>query len=213
MEGCLICRDLEHCRLCDMGYYLVNGSCNSCGVALEGCRSCESETKCLACQGNYTVSRDFRCKELRAESAFEEVSLVTRYVSASVLSHTLRIKGSQFSAVDLDLSQYTTIVLLKAGGDEIELIIQSYEWGRNMKSIIFYTNNPFDFESENSGIQRMKLIDGRRLWLGEGRLLANSNFKVDANISLNMDADTAKTIMPESNNGGSLKVGYNINQP
>ena len=83
-----------------------------------------------------------------------------------------------------------------------------------MKSIIFYTNNPFDFESDSEGIQRMKFIDtGRRLEESAGRLLASTNFKVDANISLNMDASTAKTIMPQTSSSAGIHLGYNINEP
>lgn len=50
----------------------------------------------------------------------------------------------------------------------IDLTITSYEWGNNNDCIIFYTNNPFDFEIDGNGYSSMPLLKARRrLYDGE----------------------------------------------
>ena len=117
-----------------------------------------------------------------------------------------------------------------------------FEWGSNGNSIIFYTNNPFDFSDGASSINRMKFFQTRRLhkekedeyqedifeektvkeqttFIEEetkktGRILAGgNNFQIDANFSLSMSSTAVISTFPFVTQNNLLTLSYNINQP
>lgn len=76
---------------------------------------------------------------------YSELSLKSRYINASTLSHTLWVKGTTFEWTSADLSLHANISYLTDGGIVVSLTVYAFAWGANNDSIIFYTNNPFDF--------------------------------------------------------------------
>jgi hypothetical protein len=75
---------------------------------------------------------------------YTELSLKSRYVDDSTLSHTLWVRGSTFVYNDADLTLETALSYLAEGGDVLPLAITGYKWGSNHQHLVFYTNNPFD---------------------------------------------------------------------
>ena len=111
---------------------------------------------------------------------------------------------------DLDLRLTTSISYLMEGGVVTLLTISRYEWSSDYHSIVFTTNNPFDFSSENSGFRDMRLFSATRRLLAETK---STVFDPNVNFMLGMEEDTVGAILPSVTHGGSLELSYNINEP
>jgi hypothetical protein len=219
MEGCLVCRDSLSCRLCDAGYFLLNSACFSCSSAIAGCVLCSSSTVCTVCEGTLTLSNR-ACVVVSVEASpsrtYSELSLKSRYEDAFTLSHTLLVRSGFFSHSEVDLYSATQISYLMQGGATLLLSITGYKWESSFTSIVFYTNNPFDFEIIGGDLSAMQLIDIRVLAekTRDSRLLSRTtNFNFDADFQLSMGEATLLEILPSATHGGNLQLSYNINQP
>ena len=72
-----------------------------------------------------------------------------------MLKHTLWISGTAFSYTNKDIGLYSNISYVIGGGTVIDLTIIFVEWGELYRSIIFYTNNPFDLTKYTSSTMKM----------------------------------------------------------
>jgi hypothetical protein len=182
-----------------------------------GCIICDSSSVCLGCEGSYSLSVS-QCSEieLTAVATYEELKFTSAYVDSLTLSHTLWIKGSTFQHTNLDLSVNTNISYLSGQGVITYLTISRYEWSSDLHRIIFYTNNPFNFESEGSGYNSMALLNVRRIQEEQKkymRLMQTSNFDINADFMLEMSDSTVYAILSNPTHGGDLQMSYNINSP
>jgi hypothetical protein len=121
------------------------------------------------------------------------------------LSHTLWNKNGRFDHVDFDLIPETNITLLGAGGVVTDLTILTYEWAYDYLSIIFYTNNPLQFDYDGGGYNSMELFKKRFL-------TQTSNFDLNLNFQITMTETAVASIMASTAiHKGSLYLSYNIN--
>jgi hypothetical protein len=123
-------------------------------------------------------------------------------VNVSVLKHTLWAKTSQFLQSSLNIQPLSNISYLTAGGVTSYLTIISTEWG-SIRSLFFYTNNPFDFSSTSSSVKQMELFNKRLLSdSSDKRLLTGSNVQIDAIFQLMMASQAVEAIFPSANHTG-----------
>lgn len=118
-----------------------------CNSTLTGCAACSSSSVCKICHGNYYLSGS-KCVIYTITEAYypyDELSLKSKYINSSTLSHTLWVKGTEFNYTSEDLSLHANISYLTDSGVIVNLTVIGFEWGRGRISITFFTNNPFDF--------------------------------------------------------------------
>ena len=69
-----------------------------------------------------------------------------------------------FSYSTINLTRLTEISYLARNGISTQLTVRSFEWGKNYRKIIFYTNNPFGSLGVNDpNYSGMKMFQVRRL--------------------------------------------------
>lgn len=129
----------------------------------------------------------------------------SKYVNSTTLAHTLWVRGTTYEWTSADLALHVNMSYLSDAGMVVNLTVFAFEWGPNNISIIFYTNNPFDFEEGGSAVSKMNLFNMR--------LLATSSFELNADFRLAMDEATVLTLLPYATHGGGLFLSYNINEP
>lgn len=115
---------------------------------MEGCIACSSNLTCIACSSKYNLDV-FVCTIITNPVSYypyEELKLKSVYVNATTLKHTLWVYGTTFAYTDLDLMELSNLTYVTTGGQIVTLTITAFEWGKQKKSIIFYTNNPFNLK-------------------------------------------------------------------
>jgi hypothetical protein len=129
---------------------------------MEGCVACSSNVSCLTCLGNYTLSA-FGCSAIKVSAAvYPSLKLISAYVNVTTLKHTLRVFGDTFAYSPINLMTSSNLSYVTPGGGVSNLTITGFLWGSDSQSIIFYSNNPFDFTS-SSVLSPMKLLSVRLL--------------------------------------------------
>lgn len=171
LTGCLVCKNSNTCLFCDTGYYFNNYQCSTCDI-ISGCYSCISSTVCTSCVGGYTLNTNSGCDVTQVSASLPTTDLIlkTMYLDSGTLKHYLYVKGKNFTKANVDWNTNAKLTIKSTNGTTYTLTIKSVEWPKdNNYTIIFYTNNPINYDSSTN-----KMPFARRLL---DATLDLSNFK------------------------------------
>ena len=162
VDGCLACINETYCQICSADYYLdltgpaTQAVCVKCDRDLSGCYSCTDSLSCSTCLSGYQLNNDtLLCVELSIQGTISslkkgELKLVTRYVSQSLLSHTLysRVHDYDTQGASLDDIIADTKIVYEDVRDykQYALSILEAEW-QSKDGLVFYTDNPLGLGS------------------------------------------------------------------
>lgn len=157
LTGCLVCKNSTTCLFCNTGYYFNSFSCSSCSI-ITGCYSCISNSICTSCKGGYTLNANSGCDVaiVKADKEVTEIVLKTLYLNETTLIHYMYTKKMNYTKVDVNWFIEARLYLLSANNTQINLTIRKAEWStENDYTLIFYTDNPVDY---NSIVKKMPFV-------------------------------------------------------
>lgn len=126
MSGCLYCINETKCTYCEESYYLAanDSLCYLCKDVLPGCYACGSNTTCIGCYGNYQLLGG-ECVEIKGKVTrkYPQIGIKSVYVNDSCLKHTLFARDFQFTMIEQDWPNVSSLTLINKNYTEYPLTI------------------------------------------------------------------------------------------